>query len=103
MTGGSRAARRPRCRGPGLRLFAAAAFAALTLYGAEAMAAPAHGIAMHGSPKYGRDFQHLDYVNPDAPKGGELRRAATGTFDNLNPFIIKAWWRMGVTWSSRAC
>ena len=53
------------------------------------MAAPAHGIAMHGSPKYGPDFAHLDYVNPDAPKGGEMRRAATGTFDNLNPFIIK--------------
>ena len=53
------------------------------------MAAPAHGIAMHGSPKYGPVFAHLDYVNPDAPKGGEMRRAATGTFDNLNPFIIK--------------
>ena len=53
------------------------------------MAAPAHGIAMHGEPKYGPGFAHLDYVNPDAPKGGELRRAATGTFDSLNPFIIK--------------
>ena len=53
------------------------------------MAAPVHGIAMHGAPKYGPDFQHLDYANPDAPKGGELRRAVTGTFDNLNPFIIK--------------
>ena len=53
------------------------------------MAAPVHGIAMHGEPKYGPDFQHLDYANPDAPKGGELRRAVTGTFDNLNPFIIK--------------
>ena len=44
---------------------------------------------MHGAPKYGPDFEHLDYANPDAPKGGELRRAVTGTFDNLNPFIIK--------------
>ena len=61
----------------------------MALGGAEAMAAPVHGIAMHGTPKYGPDFEHLDYVNPDAPKGGELRRAATGTFDNLNPFIIK--------------
>ena len=89
MTKSGRVARRPRCRGLGVCLFAAVTLAALTLYGAEVMAAPAHGIAMHGSPKYGPDFQHLDYVNPDAPKGGELRRAATGTFDNLNPFIIK--------------
>ena len=52
-------------------------------------AAPSHGIAMHGDPKYEADFRHLDYVNPDAPKGGELRRAVRGTFDNLNPFLIK--------------
>ena len=70
-------------------LFAAAALAALAFGSAEGMAAPTHGIAMHGAPKYGPDFQHLDYVNPVAPKGGELKRAATGTFDNLNPFIIK--------------
>ena len=89
MTGGSRPAGRPCYWGPGLHLFAAAALATLALWSAEAMAAPAHGIAMHGAPKYGPDLQHLDYVNPDAPKGGELRRAATGTFDNLNPFIIK--------------
>ena len=68
---------------------ALAALAALALGSTETRAEPAHGIAMHGAPKYGPDFQHLDYVNPDAPKGGEMRRAATGTFDNLNPFIIK--------------
>ena len=49
----------------------------------------AHGIAMHGSPKYGPDFKHFDYRNPDAPKGGSVRLAATGTFDSFNPFIIK--------------
>lgn len=48
-----------------------------------------HGIAMHGSPKYPAGFTHLEYVNPDAPKGGEMRLAAAGTFDNLNPFILK--------------
>lgn len=48
-----------------------------------------HGLAMHGAPKYAADFTHLDYVNPDAPKGGALRLAAIGTFDNLNPYIIK--------------
>jgi len=54
-----------------------------------AWAEPQHGIAMHGAPKYAAGFAHLDYVNPAAPKGGELRRALTGTFDSLNPFIIK--------------
>ena len=54
-----------------------------------AAAADRHGIAMHGAPKYGADFEHFDYANPDAPKGGELRLARTGTFDSLNPFIIK--------------
>ncbi len=49
----------------------------------------AHGIALHGEPKYPASFTHFDYVNPDAPKGGELRLAAIGTFDTLNPFTLK--------------
>lgn len=49
---------------------------------------PQHAIAMHGQPLYGADFTHFDYTNPDAPKGGTLRRAEVGTFDNLNPFLI---------------
>ena len=85
MTKSGRVARRPRCAGLGVRLFAAATLAALTLYGAEVMAAPAHGIAMHGSPKYGPDFQHLDYVNPDAPKGGELRPRRDGHLRQPQP------------------
>lgn len=48
-----------------------------------------HAIAMHGNVKYGPDFKHFDYVNPDAPKGGSLRLAAQGTFDSFNPFIAK--------------
>ena len=52
-------------------------------------AGPAHGIAMHGDLKYGPGFTHFDCVNPDAPKGGELRLYALGTFDSFNPFIIK--------------
>lgn len=47
-----------------------------------------HAIAMHGEPKYPAGFNHFDYVNPNAPKGGMLRRAEVGTFDNLNPFLI---------------
>ncbi|RUQ38123.1 MAG: ABC transporter substrate-binding protein [Candidatus Competibacteraceae bacterium] len=54
-----------------------------------AVAAPAHGIALHGQPKYGSDFPHFDYVNPNAPKGGEARFAAIGSFDTFNPFNIK--------------
>ena len=50
---------------------------------------PMHGIAMHGEMKYSKDFKHLDYANPKAPKGGHLKLAATGSFDSLNSFIIK--------------
>lgn len=51
----------------------------------------AHAIAMHGTPKYPADFTHLDYANPNAPKGGRLRLAAVnpGGFDSLNPWIPK--------------
>ena len=50
---------------------------------------PRHGVALHGEPKYGPDFKHFDYVNPDAPKGGFLRLGVGGTFDSLNPFILR--------------
>ena len=67
--------------------------AVLALNGLIAMAvavgAPLHGIALHGQPKYGPDFPHFDYVNPNAPKGGEARFAAIGSFDTFNPFNIK--------------
>ncbi len=68
---------------------AAAVLAAALAGGALPAAAASHGIAMHDAPRYGADFEHFDYVNPNAPKGGEFRRALTGTFDSLNPFIIK--------------
>jgi microcin C transport system substrate-binding protein len=54
-----------------------------------AMAAPSHAIAMHGTPKYPAEFAHFDYVNPEAPKGGDFRLHAIGTFDTLNPYVIK--------------
>lgn len=47
-----------------------------------------HAIAMHGSPKYAAEFKNLDYVNPDAPKGGNLKLSKAGSFDNLNNHII---------------
>src|SRR5690606_31150909 len=51
-----------------------------------------HGLSAFGELKYGPDFQHFDYVNPDAPKGGRLSMvgpAATITFDSFNPFILR--------------
>ena len=48
-----------------------------------------HGIAMHGNPKYGPDFKNVDYVNPNAPKGGKVIFSSTGSFDTFNPFILK--------------
>ena len=54
-----------------------------------AVAEPKHGIAMHGDPALPADFKNLPYVNPDAPQGGQLRQAITGSFDSVNPFIVK--------------
>jgi len=50
-----------------------------------------HALALHGTPKYPTDFSHLDYVNPDAPKGGTLKLAnvSAATFDSLHPFILR--------------
>lgn len=48
-----------------------------------------HGYHPFGHLKYAADFQHFDYVNPDAPKGGSIRLYAQGTFDSLNPYILK--------------
>jgi microcin C transport system substrate-binding protein len=54
-----------------------------------ARGAATHGVSLFGDLKYGPDFEHFDYVNPDAPKDGTMRRSAIGTFDTLNPFVIK--------------
>ena len=54
-----------------------------------ALADPSHGISVFGDLKYPAGFKHLEYVNPEAPKGGEIRLSYVGSFDNLNPFILK--------------
>jgi microcin C transport system substrate-binding protein len=46
-----------------------------------------HGISLLGGLKYPADFKHFDYVNALAPKGGSVRRAATGTYDSFNMVI----------------
>ena len=48
-----------------------------------------HGLAMHGLPLHDIQEKHLPYVNPDAPKGGELRFGVYGSFDNLNRVAFK--------------
>lgn len=75
-----------------VRLGAAFAGAALTCPVAAVGAGqdePQYAIAMHGGPGLPADFAHFAYVNPDAAKGGRLTRTNIGTFDSLNPFIVK--------------
>lgn len=50
---------------------------------------PAHGISVFGKLKYGPDFTHFDWVNPEAPKDGTLRLRDEGSFDTVNFFILK--------------
>ena len=45
-----------------------------------------HAFAEHGEPKYSADFTHFEYVNPDAPKGGELVLSTIGTYDSFNRY-----------------
>ena len=64
--------------------------AALLLLAGAAQAEPRHAITLYDEPpKYPANFQHFDYVNPDAPKGGTLRQQSVGGFDSFNPFIPK--------------
>lgn len=63
--------------------------AALLASAGSATAASSHGIAMHGAPAMAADFTHMPYVNPDAPKGGRLVQGLSGTFDSLNPLIVR--------------
>ena len=74
---------------PALALLFCALILPSLVQAADETVKPVPAIAMHGEPKYGPDFKHLDYVNPDAPKGGELHLAVEGTFDSLNPYVIK--------------
>ncbi|MCW3477499.1 extracellular solute-binding protein [Limobrevibacterium gyesilva] len=48
-----------------------------------------HGLSLMGKPALPPGFTHFPYVNPDAPKGGEVALSAVGTFDSFNPFIVR--------------
>ncbi|MEY3309253.1 MAG: hypothetical protein RLZZ413_3291 [Pseudomonadota bacterium] len=73
-------------------LVAGAAFLILAAFSVAARAETvitAHGISTFGDLKYPAGFAHLDYVNPDAPKGGEISQWAFGGFDSMNPYSVK--------------
>ncbi len=58
-------------------------------------AAPSYGIAMYGAPALPQNFVSLPYADPGAPQGGTLVMGETGSFDSLNPYILKGnapWW-----------
>jgi peptide/nickel transport system substrate-binding protein len=55
----------------------------------RAAAAESYALAMHGAPALPADFSHMPYANPDAPKGGRLVQGILGTFDSLNPMIVR--------------
>ncbi len=55
----------------------------------QASAAESYALAMHGAPALPAGFAHMPYANPDAPKGGRLVQGILGTFDSLNPLIIR--------------
>jgi peptide/nickel transport system substrate-binding protein len=69
----------------------AALCAACTIFACATQAAAdaVHAIAMHGAPAMADDFVELPYANPDAPQGGRLVQGVLGTFDSLNPLIVK--------------
>ena len=77
--------------------FSAVSLAGAALCGTLAIIAPAapatadaaHAIAMHGAPALPDDFSVMPYAKADAPQGGRLVQGVLGTFDSLNPFIVK--------------
>mgnify|MGYP005838446611 CR=1 FL=1 len=72
------------------QLFSLSLMLVLTNSFAQAQdSSPRSAVAMHGTPKYKDNFKHFDYVNPNAAKGGTLKQHVIGTFDSLNPYVIK--------------
>jgi microcin C transport system substrate-binding protein len=61
----------------------------LSLFMLPGLSYGAHGLALGGEPKYPAGFASFDYVNPNAPRGGEVALSSLGTFDKLNPFTLK--------------
>ena len=70
-------------------LLAPFAARAVLIAGPAKAAAGTYGVSLFGELKYGPDFKNFDYVNPNAPKGGTMKLSAIGTYDTLNPFVVK--------------
>ncbi len=66
-----------------------ALLAAIPCARADAPVTTRTAMAILGTPKLAPDFAHFPYVNPEAPKGGEVRLAAVGSYDSFNPFILR--------------
>jgi len=66
-----------------------AALVPALFFSSVAFAQPLHGISMHGTPALSPDYKHFSYVNPDVKKGGRVSYGVVGTFDALNPFVLK--------------
>jgi peptide/nickel transport system substrate-binding protein len=73
----------------GAMLSFAFALASTLTIAADRSAAETQAIAMHGAPVLPDGFTHLPYFNPEAPKGGRLTWGVLGTFDSLNPMIVR--------------
>lgn len=61
----------------------------MSFVASPAAAEPRPSIALHGEAKLNPDFKHLPYANPNAPKGGRISLGVMGSFDSLNPLIVK--------------
>ncbi|WP_422529055.1 extracellular solute-binding protein [Serratia fonticola] len=72
-----------------VRIFAALVLSALSFSMQAETLNESYAFATLGEPKYSTDFSHFDYVNPAAPKGGDVRLAAIGTYDNFNRFASR--------------
>src|SRR5690606_30553964 len=72
-----------------LASFTGAAVAAMPVQ-AVAETQPDYALSMHGDVALPADFTHFPYANADAPKGGALTMGVVGTFDSLNPFVLKS-------------
>lgn len=65
------------------------AFIPALLFSSLALAEPLHGISMHGNVALPADYTNFPYVKPDVKKGGRISYGVVGTFDSLNPFVLK--------------
>jgi peptide/nickel transport system substrate-binding protein len=71
------------------RAFVGGVLAIGALNSGKVLAAENYAIAMHGAPALPANFTHMPYANPDAPKGGRLVQGILGTFDSLNPLVVR--------------